>query len=237
MLVAILFALRASAQATFFQTPSGDITDPGDIYLQQQSTMTDRLDLTAQGMVGLAHHFDVGLSIYNFDLIHSGGRIQLDANDTERREPFGPLALATMQRRVDFAEGIGVLWGVQSGPNIASLDRMRIAVRSYSNLVVEFGASRRCSGGVYLANGIFVGGSSLQFGPWVGCDIEILDELLEIQADWDFGGHANGGATVGPQLRLGKHVGIAPAVRAPNPWAENAKWGAVLQFELKDPLG
>jgi hypothetical protein len=233
---ALLVARRAAAQATFYQVPSGDVTNAGDIYLQQQSTLTNRLDLTAQGMVGLAHHFDVGLSVYNFDLVRGGGRVRADANDTERSEPFGPLALASMQKRIDAIDGFGVLFGAQSGPNIAPADRMRIAVRGYANVVAEFGESRRCSAGAYLANGIFVGGASVQIAPWAGCDIEVLDEALEIQADWDFGAHANGAATLGPQLRLGKHVGIAPAVRIPNPWADQAKWGGVLQFEVKDPL-
>lgn len=233
---ACLWTTRAAAQATFYQVPSGDITNAHDLYLQQQSTLTDRLDFSLQGMVGLGSNFDIGLSVYNFDLARGGGKVHLATNDSDRSEPFGPLVLSSLQKRFDGPSDLGLVLGVQAGPNVAPLEKIRAAVRTYANLVLEFGENRRCAAGGYLTNGVFVGGASVQAAPWIGCDIEIFDEFLEIQADWDFGAHANGAATLGPQFRISKQIGAAVAVRAPNPWAENAKWGGVLQFEVKDPF-
>jgi hypothetical protein len=233
---ACFWTTSAAAQATFYQVPSGDITNPRDLYFQQQSTLTDRLDFSFQGMVGVGFNFDAGLSVYNFDLMRSGGKVVVADNDSERSEPFGPLILSSLQKRFDGPSGFALVLGLQAGPNVAPLENMRAALRTYANAVLEFGESRRCAAGGYLTNGIFVGGTSVQSAPWLGCDIEVFDQFLEIQADWDFGAHANGGATLGPQFRITEQVGAAIAVRAPNPWAENAKWGGVLQFEVKDPL-
>jgi hypothetical protein len=235
--VTLLSTARVGAQATFYQVPSGDITDPRDIYVQQQSTLTDLLDLSLQSMVGVGSNFDLGVSIYNFDLVRRRNALHLAANHSDRQDPFGPLALAMIQKRFDDPSGFGAFLGVQVGPNVAPLSSMRVAVRAYANVVAELGENRRCTAGGYVANGIFAGGSSVQYAPWAGCEIEILEELIEAQADWDFGTHANAGATLGPQLRVGKHVGIAVGVRVPNPWADEAKWGGVLQLAVKDPLG
>jgi hypothetical protein len=70
--------------------PTGDITKPADIYIQQQSTLSDRLDLSLQGMVGLGSSVDAGMSAYNFDFIRRDGAIHVEANDSERANPFGP---------------------------------------------------------------------------------------------------------------------------------------------------
>jgi hypothetical protein len=226
----------AHAQATFYQVPTGDITKPADVFFQQQTTLSDRLDLALQGMVGLGSGFDAGLSVYNFDVIRREGAIHLDANHTDRADPFGPLVLVTAQKRFDITPRFGVVLGEQTGPNIAPSNQVRLAGRVFANVVLEWGENRRCSGGGYFTNGIFVGGRAVQLGPWLGCDVEVLDEILEIQADWDLGAHANGAATVGPQLRVSKQLGIAVGLRVPNPWADQAKWGGVLQVELKDPL-
>jgi hypothetical protein len=232
----VCYPLAAYAQATFYQVPTGDITKPADIYVQQQSTLSDRLDLSLQAMLGLGAKVDAGVSVYNFDFIRRSGAIHIDANHSDRRDPFGPLVLGMVQKRFDTPIGFGVVLGGQVGPNVATFSEMRLAVRSYANVVIEWGENRRCSAGGYLTNGIFVGGSAVQGGPWLGCDIEVIDELLEIQGDWDFGGHANGAATLGPQVRLTKQLAVALGMRIPNPWADNAKWAGVLQFEVKDPL-
>jgi hypothetical protein len=225
-----------NAQATFYQVPTGDIAKPADVYFQQQSTLSDRLDLSLQGMVGLGSNFDAGMSVYNFDFVRRGGAIHVEANHSDRGDPFGPLVLGTVQKRFDTSLDFAVVLGGQAGPNVGPVADIRMSARGYANVVVEWGENRRCSAGAYLTNGIFVGGRALQVGPWLGCDIEVLEDLLEIQADWDFGNHANGAATFGPQLRVTKQVGVALGLRVPNPWADNAKWGGVLQIEVKDPL-
>ncbi|HMI84314.1 MAG TPA: hypothetical protein VK550_09485 [Polyangiaceae bacterium] len=93
---ACFWTTSAAAQATFYQVPSGDITNPRDLYFQQQSTLTDRLDFSFQGMVGVGFNFDAGLSVYNFDLMRIGGKVVVADNDSERSEP----ATQTLEKRL-----------------------------------------------------------------------------------------------------------------------------------------
>jgi len=229
------FAHQAAAQATFFQVPSGEITKPADLYVQQQNTLSDQLDVAGQVAVGLGAGFDVALNVYNLDFGREDGKVELLVNDSDREEPFGPLLLLGAQKQFEFTDTLGVTAGFQLGPNVGG-DSTRVAARAYALGTLGLGENTHCSAGGYVVNGIFVGGKEIRVAPWGGCDIELVKELLEIAGDWDLGAHGSGGATVGPQLRLFRAFAVAVGVRAPNPWAPDAKWAAVLQFEVKDPL-
>lgn len=235
LLALVLLPRVSSAQATFFQVPSGEITKPADFYAQQQSVLSSKLDVAGQIAVGLGAGFDVALNLYNLDIERRAGRFNLLVNDEDRAEPFGPLVLMGVQKQFELTKALGLTLGAQLGPNIGG-DETRIASRSYALGTLELGENTRCSAGGYVANGIFLGGDTIQGAPWAGCDIEVIPDALEVAGDWDFGSHANGSVTVGPQLRVTRVLGVAVGLRAPNPWADDARWAGVLQLEVRDPL-
>jgi len=233
---AVSLSGTAWGQATFFQVPSGEITKPADFYVQQQSTLSKgTLDVVAQVAIGVGAGVDVALNLYNTDIDRHDGRFRLLVNDERRDEPFGPLVLLGAQKEFVLVRDLGLTFGAQVGPNVGGNDT-RIAARGYANGTLALGENWRCAAGGYVANGILLGGPTVQGAPWAGCDIEVLHEVVEVAADWDFGKHANGGIIVGPQFRVTSAIGIAIGVRAPNPWAKEAQWAGVLQFEVKDPL-
>jgi hypothetical protein len=232
---AFLLARHAAAQATFFQVPSGEITKPADFYVQQQNTLTDQLDVAGQVAVGLGAGFDIAANVYNLDIGRKDGKFELLVNDSDREEPFGPLLLLGAQKQFEFTETLGATAGFQLGPNVGG-DSTNVATRAYALGTLVLGENTHCSAGGYVANGIFLGGKSVRGAPWGGCDVELVKDLLEIAADWDLGAHGSGGVSVGPQLRIFQAFAVAVGVRAPNPWAPDARWAGVLQFEVRDPL-
>jgi hypothetical protein len=229
-----LASKRADAQPSIFQVPSGKLAPPLDVTAQQQTSLTSRLDFSLQAVTGLPWGGNAGVALYNVTMPREGN-VRFEGNHTDRNEPFGPLVLVSLQQRIPIGGPFSLAIGNQTGPNIGPAEDTRVATRGYINAVAEWRAHSRCSAGAYVANGIFLGGATVQAAPWLGCEVEVIDGVLVLRGDWDFGAHAKAGVTVGPQLLLGKHVGISVGARAPNPWA-SSQWAGVLQFELSEPF-
>lgn len=231
-LAALLVSDRAAAQATYWQVPTGEVHALGDSFVQQQTTWSNMLDLSAQAVTGLGHHFEVGVSVYNVDFERSRGVVSLAENHDDRSQPFSPLALFTLQKRFELDEPVAFAIGTQTGVNPNRWGNMRVATRSYANVLLKLGERSSCAFGGYVANGIFLGRGT-QVGPWGGCDVEMVERVLTFMADIDGGDHANAGISLGPKLEIGSHFGVAAGARAPNPWASESSWGAILQLEYR----
>lgn len=70
-------------------------------------------------------------------------------------------------------------------------------------------------------------------GAFLGCELELMRDVVGLEADWDLGAHALGAASFGPRVHLGEHSVIAAGVRIPNAWG-SAPCGLV-QLELTYP--
>ncbi len=233
---ALLFATtRSFAQATIFEVPSGEPPRPADFFFQQQLELGTDLDSTTNATFGLPYGIDVGLSLHHLSFERERGKIAYAPNYDDRQRAFAPLVLVGIEKLTKIAGPIAIDVGLQAGPNVADPSNVRGAMRAYANAVLELGEQSRCVAGGYVGNYILLGRTTVA-APWTGCDLELVESLFGVEADWDFGAHQQAGATVGPKLFFGKHVDLAAGVRIPNPWASGS-YAGVMQLELKDVLG
>ncbi len=215
--------------------PNGDTVAPARLYAQEQASLDDKLDFNTIAMFGIAHGFDAGVTVYNLDFERRDGRVRLDANHHDRREPYGPLLVFVAQYRLKLLGPTALTAGAQAGPSIGPLSTTQIAWRGYLNVDLKIHEDDKCAAGAYVANNTFLGEARVNVAPWVGCEIDIVEDLIELEADWDMGKHGAAGFAIGPEFRLGKDLGLATALRIPNPWLEERRYAVLVQLEYNPP--
>ena len=228
------WAPPAHAQDTFFQVPDGVVPAQGEIFTQGQTSIFSKVDVAAQGVLGLGRGFEIGLSLYNFDFERTKRGVRLDRQADLGEDPLGPIGLITAQKRFAIAKQFEVSFGAQTGTQIPGRTR-HLVTREYVNAIVPFSKNTRCVLGGYHGNGAFHGGPR-RFGIWAGCDLEIVGDRLAIEVDFISGTHAFAATTVGPKIMFTEDVSVTAGVQIPNPESE-ARWAGVAQIEIDNFLG
>lgn len=228
------YAQEARAQTTFFQVPSADVPSRGQTHAQLQLAAGRIVDVGAAFMVGLGGDWELGATLYNLEFsARAGPRLVLEDNAREPREPYAPLALLSAQKRVELAERYGLAFGVQLGSNTAAAHQLSVVARGYALFVLDLQERGRCTLGPYAATPNLLGDRQL-FGGFAGCEIELVIDLLAVEADWDAGKHALGALSLGPRVHLGEHAALTLGIQIPNAWG-SADYRYLLQLELAYP--
>jgi hypothetical protein len=229
----LLAAPLARAQTTYFQVPSADVPNRGQVRSQVQAMGATYAEFEAMMVVGIGHEIELGATFLNldFDLTHVS--IRQRQNHDDASEPVAPVWLATAQKLFQLNQAVGVSLGLQAGSEFVEPSRAQFVGRSYVLVALDFESWGRCSFGPYVATRTFLG-EQQRWGAFVGCELEVVRKVFGFEADWDVGAHALGAASFGPRLHLGEHSVISAGVRVPNAWG-SAPWGGLLQLELTYP--
>lgn len=231
----LLYAPTALAQETFFQIPAGLIAPKGEVFTQSQATVNEQLDFAGQGVFGLGRGFEIGLSLYNFDVKRYEQRgLRLAKITRPGDDPLGPLAMFTAQKSLELTSRFSFTAGTQSGTQLLG-DARHLVTREYVNAVYALAKETRFLVGGWHGNGSFLGGDR-RVGVWLGAEVELVHDRLSIEADFISGHQANGATSVGPKIMFTDDVSLTVGAQIPNPHGE-AKWAGLAQLELDDFLG
>jgi hypothetical protein len=233
ILLALVPIARASAQTTFFQTPSADVPERAQVRGQLQAAASHEAEFEAMVVLGLGHRLELGLSVYNLALAVPQGGVRLRQSHDDAREPLGPVGVLSAQKLFELSPLFGLSLAAQAGTDMVSPQRAQFVGRAFVLLVLDFDERGRCTAGPYVATHTFVGEGAV-WGAAAGCEYELVPHVFGLEVDWDAGSHALGTLSFGPRLHLGVHAALSAGFRIPNAWS-SAEWALISQLELTYP--
>lgn len=221
--------LPVRAQQNLFNVPSGQITQPGALFVQQQLNLSRPVGTSNTTLdVGLGHGWEAGVNfldalLYVHDPAGQGGQTQVN-----------PDLLVNVQKGVKLLAGWHAGLGTQLGFNPAR-HRSDIKFINFSWLINAFSVPDHARFGTYYAGAYYANqayaGPGNAVGFLLGAEIPVIPERLSVQADW-VGGHNEISVIVlGGVMTFRKGWQLSLGVQIPSPGSPNPH-GSVMEYTL-----
>jgi hypothetical protein len=222
-LLALLAAGRCHAQQNLFNVPSGIITTPGDVFIQQQFNFIPMGESNTTIDFGVWDEFEAGMNLINVPIYTP-------------REGFTPetfvrsQVLFNAQWGYEFTEDLHFAVGTQLGVAASEpLERQDFSTFDWMVFEKKFSERALAYAGAYYGNDIYLGSGS-NFGALLGLEVPLVEDRFSLMGDLITGTNSISVAVIGGVYKFpGGHWQVSLGYLLPFPESGNSN-GVVLEI-------
>lgn len=217
---------EARGQQNLFNVPSGEITEPGAFFFQQQFNFTRSGQSNTTIDYGLPGDFEVGLNVFDLPLY-------FDASTGANANRFSDFLFNAQRGFVlsdSFEVGVGFQLGVGNGlaPPIATSDSKFVQFNWITAQWQAPGHWGKFLFGPYYGNHPFLGQGNTA-GFMLGAEIPVIEGRFNFVADYLSGTNDTSVAVVGGVFMFPSDWHVSMGVQLPSPASGN-EFGFVLEL-------
>ena len=197
-------------QQNLFNVPSSDITEPGEIFYQQQiNLLPDLLQFNSTMCYGLGRNFEIGFNIIGLNVNTQSSSPLIISNGDIHSPPVYPFYTLNLQKAFVLNRTLRVAVGAQTGLSIDA----HFGNYTYTNLITSIPRwHSKIITGIYGSTNSFLGpGDRNLFVPdanigfQLGLEQPIIREKLYVIVEGITGRHSLGSTTLGGAWYVSKH--------------------------------
>jgi hypothetical protein len=219
----IVFTLMVAGTNVFGQknlldVPSSEIVEPKKLFFQQQAVFTkSEINTACIFTYGLGNDFEIGVTFYQIVFKRSVG-LTIDPETAEENPDF----LINAQKRFNVNERLKLGIGTRSGINAARSDQVLHFVNfNYVNAHLSLGqGDNTIIAGLWYANDAYAG-SGTNWGLMGGAEVNVIDDRVDVVADFISGNCPISVINAGFNFKLPKEWAVTLGVQFPFPESGN----------------
>ena len=229
----VLCGTTVFAQQNLFNIPSANITPTNKVFYQHQLNVYNLRDYASKHhfVYGLPKNWEVGLNVVNINIKPSTLQSWFPINDSERKEPFAPIAMLTAQKQIQLSKHLQLNIGTQIGTNllIEGYGYRRLTTFSYALAAYRTNKHWSFVAGPYVTDETFMGKGN-NAGVLVGFEIPLNKRWL-LMGDFVSGNTKNSVSVLGFTYNVNKHFQLCLGGLVPNPNSKE-NYGVVFEINL-----
>lgn len=197
-------------QQNLFNVPSSDITEPGEIFFQQQfNVLPDLLQVNTTLCYGLGRNMEIGINVIGLNFNTKSSSPFVISNGDISNSPVYPFYTINLQKAFVLNRTLRLAVGTQTGLSIDA----HFGNYTYTNLITSIPRwHSKIVTGIFASTNSFLGpGDRNLFAPesnvgfQLGIEQPIIREKLYVVVEGISGKHMLGSTTLGGSWYFSKH--------------------------------
>ncbi len=232
LLVLMSVSLSVPAQRNLVNVPQSEIVAPGELYFQEQITLTDHIQSATTFTIGLGSNWEAGLNINNVNLHYRAAHAHIVETASEHPEDNPDITL-NVQKGIHLADWLDLGIGTRTGAGYTNKpSKPKLASFSYLNSQFTIkGPEIKFYGGGYYTTLAYAGEGN-RLGLMAGLTIPLIPKKLIFAGDYLSGNNMLSNFSTGLALLLFKNWQVAAGVQIPSPGSDNP-YGGIIQISTR----
>lgn len=225
----VMIGQLVHAQQNLFNIPSGDITQKGKIFYQNQfNVYSNKLESKGHFVYGLGKGWEIGANLVGKGFFY-GPQWRVLHNDNPGKGALYPILMGTAQKQFHLNKHWSMNVGTQMGINLSNQLRNKTLNHFTYGLATYHHKGIKLVSGLYATNEFFVGDGRL-YGIIAGYEIQLNDRWY-LMGDWISGDNETSVAVLGAMYNLTKRIQLCAGWQIPNINSPKPQ-GLVLEINL-----